>query len=233
MTTPQCTARFGGLFDENISSTWHRFDNLTAPGFHNVTNTDESDTSRASFTGTDDIQFGTDQSINDFAFGLDHGGTLSSGASLSTLGLGFNSNLLDTLYSAKMIQARTWSMFQGWSGAEASQQMDGSIIFGGYDEAKVTGRNVTLPIQYETQCASGFIMPITNIVMNLKNGSSPSILGSSRASSLKACIDPKGNALSLPYEIASNFQSVTNSTVIGRSSSAINFFNMLVLADGA
>ena len=233
MTEPECTARFGGLFDESKSSSWHQYQGLTAPGFGPLNNTIEQGASKASYTGTDDFKFNDAFTLHDFAFGLDKGGSLSSGASLGTLGLGPNSTLLTTLEADGTIQSKTWSMFQGWSGAEASQQIDGTVIFGGYDKAKVTGPNVTLPLNVGPSCPSGFQMTIESIDMNLKNGSSSSLLGSSRASALQACMDPKGNALSLPYDMWSNFLKISGSTEVGRSSSAINFYNMLILADGA
>ena len=198
-----------------------------------MSDSDERQHYAAQSSGTDNVKLNDTLNLNKFPFGINAGGQVASGSGLNGLGLGLNSTLLKELETAGAINSKTWSMFQGWSGAEASQQMDGSLVLGGYDRAKVTGSNVTIPMQYDVNCPQSLLMTLTDITMNLKNGSSTSILGTSHANALKACIDPKGNALSLPEDIWSSFLSVSGSTEVGRSTSSINFWSMLVSADGA
>ena len=111
---------------------------------------------------------------------------------MNTLGIGRNSTLLNTLFSAGAIASRTWSYWHGWAGAESQHQIDGNLTVGGYDAAKTLGTNVTLPFTNSEpeNCPSGYIVTITEIKMNLKNGSSPSILGASnKGSAMRACVD--------------------------------------------
>jgi len=40
----------------------------------------------------------------------------------------------------------TWSFYNGLTGSTPDKQADGTFVFGGYDAAKVSGSNVTLPL---------------------------------------------------------------------------------------
>lgn len=97
---------------------------------------------------------------------------------MNSLGLGRNSTLLNALVDNGDIAARTWSFWQGWTGAESQYQIDGNVVLGGYDANKISGPNITLPTStpddLNTDC---FIATITDIRMNLMNGSSLSLFG--------------------------------------------------------
>ena len=232
-TRAACNARLGGLFDEGSSSTWDAYANYTAPGFAAISNTNEASNNPAESSGTDVFKISDQLSLDNFAFGIDHAGGIASNGGLNPLGLGSNSSLLRDLEKKGAINSQTWSIWQGWNGAQASQQMDGNLVLGGYDEAKFTGANVTQPIQYDQSCLSGLIITVTDITMNLKNGSSPSILGTSHGSALRACIHPEVTFVTLPSDIWSGFVNVSGSTEVGRSESHVDFFSQLVLTDGA
>ena len=62
------------------------------------------------------------------------------------IGLGFNLTILNILKSAGHIGSRTWSLCWGLAGATAHAQVDGSLVFGGYDAGKVKGPNFTQPL---------------------------------------------------------------------------------------
>jgi hypothetical protein len=83
------------------------------------------------------------------------------------MGLGTNSTLLNALISAKAIASRTWGYSQGWTGAEAENQVDGSLVLGGYDAAKTKGNNVTVPFSNDPHCVSNLVVTISDIKMNL------------------------------------------------------------------
>ena len=68
--------------------------------------------------------------------------------------------------------------------------------------------------------------------MNLRNGSNISIIGQSAGSSLKACVDGVGPNM-VTEDIWWTFTNVTGVSEIGRSVSSLNFWTMLVPADGA
>lgn len=129
--------------------------------------------------------------------------------------------------------SKTFSIFQGWTGAQSSSQTDGSLILGGYDSAKITGNNITLPFAVEDSCPSGLVISVTDINMNLKNGSNVSIIGESRGSAIRACIEPSFSPISLSEEIWWAFTNVTGVAETGRSASPINLWGMIIPADGA
>ena len=151
---------------------------------------------------------------------------------VDSLGLGRNSTLLNVLSSAGIIASRTYGYFEGWTGAYAEYQTDGSMVLGGYDAAKVTGSNITLPFAPSDDCACGYVITVTDIKMNLRNGSNISIIGQSGGSSLKACIDGDGPII-ITEDIWWAFTNITGVSEIGRSMSALNYWAMLIPADGA
>ena len=63
----------------------------------------------------------------------------------AAIGLGPASVLLDKLESTGSNASRSWSFFWGQSRPEAAQ-LDGSLVFGGYDRAKITGQKYTFPL---------------------------------------------------------------------------------------
>lgn len=229
-TTAVCNARLGGLFDEASSSTWDEYPSYTALEFGNI---DGALQHYANSSGKDIFTLSDQLSLSEFPFALDHAGAISDGEGLNQLGLGSNSSLLRRLMTSGTTNSQTWSIWHGWNGAEASQQMDGNIVLGGYDRAKFKGANVTQPIQYDPNCGHGLIVTITDITMNLKNSSSVSISGASFGQALRACVEPKSTTIDLPHEIWDRFISVSGSTEVGPSWDKLNFFSRLVLTAGA
>ena len=149
------------------------------------------------------------------------------------LGLGRNSTLLNRLFSNGSIASRTYSYWHGWTGTEASQQVDGLLTFGGYDAAKVSGNNITLPFSNDINC-SGYVVTINDIQMNLKNGSNISIIGASAGSALQACINPTYEAMSLSEDIWNRFVNVSEVTPApDERALGVNMWAMLILASGA
>lgn len=148
----------------------------------------------------------------------------------SGIGLGRNSTLLAYLYSAGIVASRTWSLFYGYEGAEKENQMDGSLIFGGYDKAKVTGPNYTQPITTETNCTSNLVIEVTDINVNMPNGTTTSLMRSRNVPSFEACIEPEGRVIELSNDLWEEFVSVAGGRYIAESRSLIWAQNFL--ADG-
>ena len=119
------------------------------------------------------------------------------------------------------------------NGPEAKYQMDGNVVLGGYDQAKMTGANVTMPINNLDLCMSGFVISITDIQMNLKNGSNPSILGEQRGSSMRACIEPNRDYMSVAYDIWAGFVNVSGVEETDRTKGPFHYWTMNVAADNA
>ena len=187
-------------------------------------------------SGSDVIAVGANLTLLNAPVGIiktDEGASLSNDASKHLLGLGDNSTLMSKLQSIGASSSRTWSLYQGLNGAEAVNQVDGALTIGGYDRAKISGPNITLPLRYESKCSTGLMISVDDIKMNLKNGSSPSVLGSSAGSAFKACITPGGAGLSLSEDIWSRFVTIAGSVEAGRSTGVVNYWNMLVQSQGA
>ena len=108
--------------------------------------------------------------------------------------------------------------------------MDGSLVLGGYDAAKVTSdQNFTGSIIEAATCSSGLSVTIDSIVLNFPNGSNPNLLDPVYGSSpLQACICIECPMLmSLPVNpYFTRFEAFTNTQTINRSE-GINFNTML------
>lgn len=229
-TMVQCSNQYGGLFDEGSSTSW----NATTYSALNTAAEAVSDQG-SDLWGTDIVKINTTFSLPSFPIGIFRSDAPNSAGAgnMDTLGLGRNSTLLNVLSSVGVIASRTYGYFQGWTGAYAQYQTDGSLVLGGYDAAKVTGSNVTLPFAPSAACNNGYVITVTDIKMNLKNGSNPSIIGQSAGSSLKACIEPDFGPITLSEDIWWAFTNITGVGEIGRSLSPLNFFGMLIPAGGA
>lgn len=91
----------------------------------------------------------------------------------AVLGLGTNSTFLNRLKSQGLISSRTWSFYWGMAGRD--QQSNGSMVFGGYDKSKIQGQNYTFKLNY-TECAWGTTVEISNLGLELSNGSSVDLM---------------------------------------------------------
>lgn len=144
----------------------------------------------------------------------------------ASLGLGPNSTLLSALVDSGSISSRTWSWFWGLNGQDA--QLSRSLVLGGYDKAKVSGRGYTQAITTDSgRCNTGLFVTLSDILANMVDGSSSSIFADDAQTLLAACIDPGYPSLSTipldPY--FENFQAITNATITGRSA-GLDWYNM-------
>lgn len=99
---------------------------------------------------------------------------------MNTVGVKTNSTLLSYLVSIGAIVSKSFGLFQRWTGVQSQYQMNGGLTLGGYDAAKITGNNITLPLTLQYYCYSGLVTSITDIRMNLTNGTNSSICGPSQ-----------------------------------------------------
>jgi hypothetical protein len=153
----------------------------------------------------------------------------------AALGLGPNSTLLSTLVSAGTIASRTWSWFWGLSGAPSGDsstqsQLDGSLVFGGYDKAKVDGEGYRQSISTGSgRCDTGLFVTLTDVILNWVDGTSSSLFAGGDASSLlAACIDPAYPVLAtIPmYPYWNKLQTTTGARITGHST-GLQWYNML------
>ncbi|KAF0325620.1 hypothetical protein GQ607_007062 [Colletotrichum asianum] len=105
------------------------------------------------------------------------------------LGLGLNSTILRVLKDSGKIASRTWSLFWG-RGFGMSSQLDGHLILGGYDRAKVSGKRYTQSLTPgKAQCESQAVVTVTDLTMNFDNGTDVSLF-TSMSNAISACINP-------------------------------------------
>ncbi len=195
----------------------------------------DDDTVKNAAWGIDGVSLSSDVVLSNVPIGLAQGNLSDSTAnSQVALGLGRNSAILSKLKEAKRIGSRTWSMWWGLDGADESSQMDGSIVFGGYDAAKVRGSdNYTARIAESSLCPAGLTVTISEILLNFPNGSTPNLLDPSSGNTLlRACICPHcPMVMSLPSSLYyERFEDWTETESVGRSE-GIDFSTMVYPAD--
>lgn len=95
--------------------------------------------------------------------------------------------------------------------------MDGNLVLGGYDAAKISGPNYTSKLTNNPNCDSSMIVTVTAITMNLLNGSDPNILGTNYGSALQMCVDASYPIISIPNDTWSNFELFAGANYIARS----------------
>jgi len=179
---------------------------------------------------TDDVTLSSNTTVEDFAFGIALKDWGEQGYHpQSALGVGRNSSILNSLKQAGQIASRSWSMFWGLEGATADTQMDGIFVMGGYDRAKTSGPNYTSSLSYtNANCLTGMVVTISDITLNLANGSSASLFGGVNSAAVTACIDPDYPTLmAIPYDpYFTNFETITDTFITDRAF-GINYYGML------
>ena len=141
---------------------------------------------------------------------------------------------MNNLVNTNALGSSTWGYNYGWIGSQTKYQADGSLILGGYDKAKIAGNNLTLPMGPNDELA----VSVSDMVLNFKNGTNTSLLGSSKGSSFNAAIDLETATIGLSNIIWQNFLSLTGSEETapeetGRSKGPTSFWSMKVLAESA
>jgi hypothetical protein len=122
----------------------------------------------------------------------------------------------NALLEARYISSKVWSIFWGrmWS---APTPMDGAIVLGGYDRAKILGRDLTRNLDYGPNgCWTGMSVDIHDIRVNFGSGSEERVFPPNAV--LPVCLVPQRQLLlEAPGIIFDNFQNVTGTTSIGVS----------------
>ena len=220
LTLVQCNAQHGGFYDSGSSTTWRAAKTAKSLGVPQEASDD-------SIWGTDEMSFNSSFNISDYPFGIQRDKPIQA---FSLIGLGKNSTFINALFDAGAIASKTWGLAWGWSGVETSQQIDGGFVMGGYDAAKILGKNVTSPLTPTKECPSGMLITINGISMNLKNGSNPSILGSDHGSAFRACLETATPLITIPGDVFQKFVSIGGGTFVNRSEGTV-FWGMDFLAN--
>lgn len=215
---PSCVVGRGGIFFSNKSSSWS---NLTG-GVPAVDHPSPSFDYTESPLKSDVLTVNNTFSLKQFPFSV-----TKQGLTLNSIGLGSDSTLLKALMSSGAILSKTWSVFFGLQGASEHAQMDGAVVFGGYDRAKTQGENMTAPVDWSTSCRTGLTATVKSIDVNFVNGTSQNLFGSP----IRMCLDPAFAIVSFPDSIIDKFQSKAGGDYLGRSNGrAIN--GLLYKANG-
>ncbi|KAI2636002.1 aspartic peptidase domain-containing protein [Xylaria nigripes] len=142
-------------------------------------------------TYTDVLKVNDNVTIKDFAIGVPLSDWLQQGYHpRMAIGLGSNSTFLSSLQAGKQIASRVWSMFYGLVGANPNAQLDGTLVFGGYDRAKVSGRGYKQKLQSDPSCSSQMLVKIEDVILHFPNGTDASIVGQAKTGGFSACIVP-------------------------------------------
>lgn len=219
-----CSATVGGIWDKERSSSWRQVSSFDALQSANAFSSDKIE----DLTGTETIRIGSSLHLSNFPIKI----SPSLFSAQNFLGLSKNSTFLNRLSSAGFIASRAWGYYQGWTGAETQHQIDGSLVLGGYDEAQTIGKNITFSFGDAGSCNSGLSFIISDIKMNLLNGTDVSIFDSSPGAAMNACLSFSYPLMALPADMWNSFVRFSGVNVLGRALGANNEA-MLISGNGS
>lgn len=159
-----CFTFRGGLFDQDRSSTFE------------VAEGDRPDTQEAGpiLPGVDVINIASNLSLPGFPLDVNRGERFFQNG----FGLGPQSTILKRLRDWGYIASRSYSFWYGLFGIQEADQIDGHLVFGGYDRSKVTGPNYTMPIQAQTsECDTGLLVSVQSVELEFFNGTRVDLVG--------------------------------------------------------
>ncbi|KAI1760425.1 acid protease [Hypoxylon sp. FL1150] len=220
-----CQVRRGNYYLEGNSSTIAKSDDIIAAGGAGTeTQSSGSELGIGKFTtsslaGTDTFSLNSTTTLSAaFPFGIprlswDHGYTM-----LHAMGMGTNSTFLTTLLQTGRIGSRVWSIFWGRMWVDDEDAIDGSIVFGGFDQQKTLGKNYTQPLDFSdtTGCWTGMKVQISKLNLNFRNGDDVDLLPANTL--IDACIVPQRQLLlEAPGTIVQTFEKETGMESYARS----------------
>ncbi|ORY17615.1 hypothetical protein BCR34DRAFT_631499 [Clohesyomyces aquaticus] len=229
-----CMTRRGGFFLPNVSETYQNDTDPVPVSFGGPiatpTNTiwDPTETLRLAgypnFIGSDKIILNENVLVPQFPFGvLQKGLDISNEYGITdqaSFGLGGNSSILTALKQAGTIGSTSFGYLWGLDGATDAARMDGSLILGGYDQAKIKNPNKNhtgnLSTKDSTLCPQHMTLTINEVRLNFPNGSEPNLLVEGPVTTC-ICLHAN-NILSLPYDpYYERFEAWTDAVSINRN----------------
>ncbi|MDI1486184.1 MAG: hypothetical protein OHK93_005410 [Ramalina farinacea] len=226
-TDDQCMVRFGGLFDGANSSTYHFYPGLTAPGLPQSSSSEKT----ADDTFTDAISLSPGLSLTEFPVRINRAFNYLV-STYNYVGLSPTSILMNSLVTGAQVSSNSIGYCSGWAGADITHDVDGNLVLGGYDRAKIAGPNATQSIARTNDCLNGFKLRLTNISLNLSNGRNISLMNTSDVGHT-ACIDTVSDSIRLTPSLWSSFLRSSGSTETGRVEDGFNREGFLIAADTA
>lgn len=211
LSTNKCTAINGGQFNPDASSTWTAASGMSAAGASPENNPIEAD----GRWGDELLRINNKFSVPNYPLGVSK--NIGSEYHGGVLGLRRNSSLLTRLTSAAVIPSNSYSFWWGLQGAGQPEQMNGNLVLGGIDSAKIGGSNLTRPLSDDGSCASRVIVDITALRVKASDGTKRDLLGKAQLQSIKACVDTTYPIISTPQSVWNAFLAVTGPTPISRA----------------
>ncbi|KAI1418564.1 acid protease [Hypoxylon sp. FL1857] len=219
-----CQVRRGNYYYEGNSSSWAKADDIVAAGGAATEAQPPGEELgvgglvTSSLGGTDNIGLNVNESLASFPIGIptsswDYGYTM-----LHAMGLGRNSTILNSLLQTGRIGSRVWSIFWGRMWVDDNSAVDGSIVFGGYDQQKTIGKNYTQPLDFSdnTGCWTGMKVHISSVKLNFRGGNDQELFDLNNE--IDACIVPQRQLLlEAPQWLHDEFERATGMQSIGTS----------------
>ncbi|KAF2837677.1 hypothetical protein M501DRAFT_1032893 [Patellaria atrata CBS 101060] len=168
----KCIWLHGGLFFPNASISFQP-------------STNDVDQAEESMKGTDTLgSFGVQGGINDFPISIIKEPTFTMGPAL---GIGPSSTILKTLLNRGLIVSNTWGYRAGLDTTSNITTIFGDLILGGYDSTVFlsSSGSIDFPLQVNSKCPSGMIVPLSGLTIDLIDGTEPSLLD---GHALQACL---------------------------------------------
>ena len=205
----QCVAFDNGQFNVSASSTWISESDATKAGA--APDTADTVPTIGDHFGKDVLGISSSVSLEDFPIVIQTGENLG----FNVLGLGPNSSILTHLYNNGITASRSYGLFWGLIGVDLDAQKDGSLTFGGYDKAKLTGTGSSQNIAHDNPDCN-LLVSTTSITMNFPNGTETEILSVEKSPrTLTMCVDPEIPTIALPLDIWTNFKDNAGGGYIG------------------
>jgi Eukaryotic aspartyl protease len=217
-----CQVRRGNPFLEADSRSFNQsLDIIAAGGASKETDVTGSEAGvkrliDSSLGGTDYFALGESSTANKLPIGIPRMAWDGGYTVLHALGLGSNSTYLNALKQSSQIGSRVWSIFWGRMWTD-DNPLDGSIVFGGYDQRKIIGQNHTQALDFtSTGCWTGMKVNIADVLVNYRTGNDQSIFSANTV--LPVCLVPQRQLLiEVPSAVYENYEIATNTTNIGSS----------------
>ena len=223
-TSKDCIANRGGEFNVSASSTWVPESDAAHAG---TAPSDRAIPPIGDEFGQDDLHINSSVTLEQFPLAI----VSVNDTGYNVLGLGTNSTVLTRLYQNGMIASRSWGLSWGLNGYEIDAQKQGSLVFGGYDNAKLTGTGNKIPMSQNPRCS--LLVTATSMLMNFPNGTDFEILTvDGNPTTLTMCVEPEFPIITMPEDYWFNFMDVAGGSYIGRSIGLNNNYGELYFADG-
>ncbi|KAI1452190.1 acid protease [Annulohypoxylon moriforme] len=191
----RCRVWRGNYFKEGISSTWVKKTDIVVAGGATIEaqaqeGTGIGDLISASVSGIDEFVLNSIKGFGNFPVGLPTINWDNSDTMSHAMGMGMNSTIINALFEAGQISSRVWSLFWGRMWVNDDSAVDGSLVFGGYDQQKIIGSKHVQALDFSenTGCWTGMKVSILNITRR-RFGSATSLLDPS--TEIMACIVPQ------------------------------------------